>query len=247
MIDFLYDGSFSGYLTVIFYAYSEKEKVQIQKEKTYSPFLLSTSRFIPTEEDKAERVSDSVISKLSFSTLDNLYNLFLSEEEGADTLGLEYLKLCYRYGDSINLAKNNDCIRRVDLIFKRVWYEVHRFLGFVRFKEIAPMTFYAAIEPDHNILPLMMSHFKERFSDQNFIIHDQKRHSAIIYDQKDIYLRFLSAQESLELAKAEIDDRFENLFRTYYKATTIEARRNPRLQNAWMPKRYYKHLIEIQN
>ena len=245
MIDYLYDGSFSGYLTAIFYAYPQKETVQIFKEQTYSPYLLSTPQFIPTEEDKAERVSDSILSKLSFSTLDHLYQLFLCEEDGADTLGLNYLKLCYRYGDSINLAKNNDCIRKVDLSCKRVWTEVHRFLGFIRFKEIAPLTFYAAIEPDHNILPLMMGHFKERFSDQNFIIHDQKRHAAMIYDQKEIYIRYLSLEESLSLAKAEISDRFEDLFKTYYNATTIEARKNPRLQNSWMPKRYYKHLVEV--
>ena len=245
MIDYLYDGSFSGYLTAIFYAYPEKEEVQLFKEQVHSPSLLSTTKFVPTEEDKAERVSDSIITKLSFSTLDNLYHLFLSEEEGADTLGFNYIKLCYQYGDSINLAKNNDHIRLVDLTCKRVWTEVHRFLGFIRFKEIAPLTFYAAIEPDHNILPLLMGHFKNRFSDQNFIIHDQKRRSAIIYDQKDIYIRYLSSEESTQLAQAEITDRFEDLFKTYYKATTIDARKNPRLQNSWMPKRYYKHLTEI--
>ena len=245
MIDYLYDGSFSGYLTAIFYAYPEKEEVQLFKEQVHSPSLLSTTKFVPTEEDKAERVSDSIIAKLSFSTLDHLYHLFLSEEESADTLGFNYIKLCYQYGDSINLAKNNDHIRLVDLTCKRVWTEVHRFLGFIRFKEIAPLTFYAAIEPDHNILPLLMGHFKNRFSDQNFIIHDQKRRSAIIYDQKDIYIRYLSSEESTQLAQAEITDRFEDLFKTYYKATTIDARKNPRLQNSWMPKRYYKHLIEI--
>ena len=64
-------------------------------------------------------------------------------------------------------------------------------------------------------------------------------------EQKEIYIRYLSSEESTQLAQAEITDRFEDLFKTYYKATTIEARKNPRLQNSWMPKRYYKHLTEI--
>ena len=53
MIDYLYDGSFSGYLTAIFYAYPQKEEVKLFKEPTYSPSLLSTTKFIPTEEDRA--------------------------------------------------------------------------------------------------------------------------------------------------------------------------------------------------
>lgn len=245
MLDYLYDGSFSGYLTTIFYAYPLKEELHIYKEKDYSPSLITTSKFIPTEEDKAERVYQSILNKLSYDTLDKLYKVYLSDEVDSETLGLRYIRLCYHYGDDINLAKNNDLIRNVDLTCKRVWTEVHRFYGFVRFKEIGPLTFYAAIEPDHNILPLMMGHFKRRFSDQNFIIHDQTRKCAMIYNQKEIYLSYLSTEESLQLAEAEIKDDFEELFKTYYKATTIAARTNPRLQNSWMPKRYYKHLIEL--
>ena len=245
MLDYLYDGSFSGYLTTLFYAYPLKEEVRIYKELTYSPSLLTTSKYITTEEDKSERVYQSILTKLSYSTLDNLYNIYLSDEVESETLGLKYIKLCYRYGDDINLAKNNDIIRTVDLTCKRVWKEVHRFYGFVRFKEIAPLTFYAAIEPNHNILPLMMGHFKKRFSDQNFIIHDQKRHCAMIYNQQEIYISYLSIEDSHQLAKAEIRDNFEELFKTYYKATTIAERKNPRLQNSWMPKRYYKHLVEL--
>lgn len=245
MRHYLYDGTFDGYLTTIFYAYLEKEETHIYKESHYSPTLLATSKVIPSEADKSDRVYQSILTKLSYNTLDNIYNLYLSEEVEAETLGLNYLKLCYRYSDRINLAKNNDIIRQVDAINKRVWLEVHRFYGFVRFKEIRPMVFYAAIEPTYNILPLMMGHFKRRFSDQHFIIHDLTRKSAIIYDTKEILLRYLTTQESNELAKADIPDAFETLFKTYYKATTIPERYNPRQFNSYMPKRYYKHLVEL--
>lgn len=245
MKDYLYDGTFNGYLTAIFYAYSEKEEVHLYKEQSYSPSLLADSIFIATDEDKSERVYESILHKLSYDTLDRLYGLYLSEEDDAETLGLNYLKLCYRYSDDINLAKNNDIIRSVDAISRRVWLEVHRFCGFVRFKEIGPMIFYAAIEPDHNILPLIMGHFKRRFSDQHFIIHDLKRKTAIIYDTEKIFLSYLTSEESNQLAKANIIDDFESLFKTYYQSINIKSRANPRQQNSYMPKRYYKHLVEI--
>ena len=85
---------------------------------------------------------------------------------------------------NINLAKNNDIIILVDKYYKRVAQEAHMFTGFVRFKEIAPLSFYAQIEPVHNILPIILNHFTIRFSDQNFIIHDLKREIAIIYNKR---------------------------------------------------------------
>lgn len=244
-MDYLYDGTFDGYLTAIFYAYNEKETSHIYKEHLYAPSFLSSHRLIPSEIDKADRVYQSILTKLSFSTLDNLYHLYLSEEAEAETLGLNYLKLCYAHSDSINLAKNHDIIRQVDAINKRVWLEVHRFYGFVRFKEVCPRVFYAPIEPDHNIIPLMMEHFKKRFSDQHFIIHDLRRRSAIIYDTQNIFLRHLTPQESNELSKADITDAFEPLFKAYYTSTTIPERMNLKQQNRYLPKRYHKHLVEL--
>ncbi len=244
-MDYLYDGTFDGYLTAIFYAYTAKEISHIYKEHLYAPSFLSSCQLITSEMDKADRVYQSILSKLSFSTLENLYHLYLSEETEAETLGLNYLKLCYAHSDCINLAKNHDIIRQVDAINKRVWLEVHRFYGFVRFKEVRPMVFYAPIEPKHNILPLMMEHFKKRFSDQHFIIHDLKRKSAIIYDTQNIFLRYLTPQESNQLSKADITDAFESLFKTYYTSTTILDRMNLKQQSSYMPKRYHKHLVEL--
>lgn len=244
-MDYLYDGTFNGYLTALFYAYTDKEHPSIYKVTAYHPTLFTESKVIPYEKDKSERVYNSIINKLSYKTFDNLYLCYLSEIPEAETLGLNYIKLCYTYGDSINLAKNNDLIRKVDLTCQRVWREVHRFYGFVRFKEIHSMVFYATIEPDFNILPLLMGHFKARFSDQYFIIHDPKRKCAIIYNKKEIFLQYLSEEESLKLSRASIKDPFENLFKSYFESTTIKERSNPKQQRAYLPKRYHKHLVEL--
>ena len=108
MTHYLYDGTFDGFLTAIFYAYPKKEEVHIYKEVEYNPSLLAQELIIKSESDKADRVYQSIESKLSFGTLNNLYRLHLCSDIEADTLGLQYLKLCYQYSDTINLAKNND-------------------------------------------------------------------------------------------------------------------------------------------
>lgn len=245
MKDYLYDGSFDGLLTAIFYAYSSNETSQILKEKYYVPSLFTEAISITTESDKADRVYKGLENKLSSSTLSNVYYLYLSDREDVGTLILQYIKLCFKYSDSINLAKNNDIIRQVDQYVRRVSLEAHRFIGFVRFKEVSPLFFYAPIEPDHNILPLIMHHFTERFSDQHFIIHDLKRNTAIFYNQKEAFLQQLLEEEAKKLLSCNIKDPFETLFKSFYEASTISARINEKRRNAFLPKRYFKHLVEI--
>lgn len=246
MIHYLYDGSFDGLLTAIFYAYSDKQEVHIYKAQLYAPSLLATTKTILTESDKAERVYTSIHQKLSTSTLEKVYCAYLSEEDEVETLILNYLKLCYQYTDTINLAKNNDIIRAIDLSVKHVRLEAHRYQGFVRFKEIGPMVFYAPIEPDHYILPLLIDHFERRFSDQYFMIHDVKRSKAIVYNKKEILIQELTQEEADALLNTPMADPFENLFKAYYASTTIPERINVRRRNAFMPRRYFKHLVELK-
>lgn len=245
MKNYLYDGSFEGLLTTIFYAYQEKDEVLITRSTHYVPHLLYEIHNIKVEDDKFERVYSSIQTKLSTSILSTLYYLYLSELEGCENLCLDYLKLCYRYGETINLAKNNDTIIQVDTFRRKVTLEVHRFNGFVRFNEISSGCYYAQIEPDHNILPLLSDHFTRRFSDQNFIIHDLKRKTALVYTQKEVYLQTLTLSESTALKNLDITDPFESLFKSYYDSTTIKERKNPRLQKSFAPKRYWKHLAEM--
>lgn len=245
MKQFLYDSSFEGFLTAIFYAYSEKEDSHIIKSKDYLPNLIYEPVQVKTELDKFERVYNSINAKLSPSTLRNIYYLYLSEAPNCEDLALNYLKLCYQYGVDINLAKNNDIISSVDTTCRKVSHEAHRFTGFVRFHEIGHLCFYAQIEPDHYILPLIEKHFTTRFSDQNFIIHDLKREIALVYNQSNTYLKKLTPKENCLFQSYKNNDAYETLFKTFYDSVTIPERANPKLQKTFVPTRYWKHLAEM--
>lgn len=246
MKEFIYDNTFEGLLTAIFYAYPEKEECIITPNKMYLPNLLFEAHNITTEGDKFNRVYKSIEEKLTFQVLKNIYYLYLSSHRDSKTLALQYLKLCYRYGSNVNLAKNNDIIIKVDRYCKQVSYEAHRFTGFVRFKEIGHLTFYSSIAPDHNILPLLINHFTKRFSDEYFIIHDTKREMAIIYDKKSAIITDFSNEQASLLTSANSDYKFESLWKTFYKSVNIEDRKNHRLRNQYMPKRYWDNLTELK-
>lgn len=245
MKQFLYDGSFEGFLTAIFYAYSEKEDSHIVKCKDYIPNLIFESVQLETELDKFQRVYKSIETKLSSYILRNVYYLYLSEIPNCEDLALSYLKLCYQYGIDINLAKNNHIISSVDTLCRKVSHEAHRFTGFVRFHEISHLCFYAQIEPNHCILPLIEKHFTTRFSDQSFIIHDLKREIALIYDQSTSYFKKLTYNENNLFKSYKNNDAFEALFKTFYDSVTIPERVNPKLQKTFVPTRYWKHLAEM--
>lgn len=245
MKTYVYDGSFPGLLTAVFYAYSGNAPTQIFANATYTPNLLDEVFEITTESDKFERVYDSILNKLSKDTLRIVYYLYLSETPESSTLILHYLRLCYRYGLSINLAKNNDTIIAVDLLYRKVSLEAHRFYGFVRFKEIAPMTFYSVIEPDYHILPIITNHFVTRFSNQHFMIHDLSRNIALIYNQEDYFLQDMPLDFHKCVASTGSEDYFENLFRIFYRNVTITERHNDKQQRRYMPRRYWKHLVEL--
>ena len=245
MKEFIYDDTFEGLLTAIFYAYSCKNAVIIIKSKDYIPSLFNDVTNIKTEIDKFNRVYKSIKEKLNNHVLRNIYYLYLSELDNSDTLALKYLKLCYKFGVNINLAKNNDIIILVDKYCKRVSLEAHRFTGFVRFKEVAPLTFYASIEPAHNILPIILDHFTKRFSNQSFIIHDLKRNIAIFYNKTSSTIANLTKEDAKTFINSNNDIEVENLWKTFYKSVNIDERKNLKLRNQYMPKRYWNRLIEL--
>ena len=243
--EYLYDGSFEGLLTSVFYCYPLKCDYKITKQKNYIPNLISTPINIKTDIDKFNRVYSSIRDKLSYQTLKNIYFLYLSDIDNIENLIIRYLKLCYTYGDNINLAKNNDIISQVDKYYRRVSLEAHRFTGFVRFKKITNDIYYSAIEPDHNILSIIAKHFTNRFSNQNFIIHDLKRDLALIYNKE--------TSEIIDFFKNDVqvllndnDDDFESLWKVFYNSVNIKERENHKLQKMHMPTRYWHHLTELK-
>lgn len=245
MKEFVYDNTFEGLLTAIFYAYPCLDDCTITKDKDYIQSLLNQVIEVSTEADKFERVYNSILEKLGDEMLKNIYYLYLSDVPFCDLLALKYLKLCYKYGVKINLAKNNDIIISVDKYIRKVFGEAHRFNGLVRFKEIGPLSYYSTIEPDHNILPLLLSHFVKRFSDQNFIIHDLKRESAIVYNRESAIITELKKEDSKIFTSSSSRDEFEKLWKTFYNSVNIKERENHRLRSRNMPKRYWSHLTEL--
>ena len=75
--------------------------------------------------------------------------------------------------------------------------------------------------------------------DEN-IIYDENKDKAVFYDTKDI--RIL---EDIKLDFKNSEDEYEKMWKTFIKAVTIKERKNLRCQRNFMPKKYWKNLLEV--
>jgi probable DNA metabolism protein len=129
--------------------------------------------------------------------------------------------------------------------------ERHRMEAFIRFEKTKDNIFYAGIDPDFNVLPLLIQHFKRRYADQEWIIYDKRRKYGIYYDKNDVKEIALEMQadasyEAGDNTYAEDEKLYQLLWQTYFKNTYISSRRNMKLHLRHVPKRYWKYLTEKQ-
>lgn len=243
MLYYLYDGSFEGLLTAIYEAYYRREKPDyIVPQAEYQQDLFSQGVNINTDYEKADKVYRSIEEKISYNTLSNVFYVYLSELNGVSTLIYQYLQLGWKRGPSINSNLTQDPVRSILQIRQKVAAERHRMLGLIRFQELHNGVYYAAIEPDHNIVGLVAPHFTRRLADQNWMIHDLKRGVSAIYNQREWIITNFKAP--INLLYEEQEKMYQQLWKQYYASISIENRKNARLQRQYMPLRYWKHLIE---
>jgi len=249
MIIFIYDGSFEGLLTAIYEAYYRKPRPdKIVTLSEYEQNFLNTDVLLQTDRNKAHRVSNAIRSKISDRTLEYTYYAFLSELPGISEDINKYIHQGFKIGNTINNYLTETSVMNVHKAALMVTQENHRYAGLLRFKRLKGDVYYATIEPDHNVVPLLSEHFKDRLSDQKWIIHDIKRNLASIYDKRNWYIETIygvGATHTINpfLVKDEDSD-FESLWKLYFKHISIEGKRNIKLQKQHMPARYWYYLTE---
>lgn len=246
MLKLIYEDSFEGFLCAIYNAFYSKEEVtSIEINDDFDIDMLTIIEYVETDIEKYKKVKDAIVSKIDPLALNKIYKLHLSNYKNKGLLCYKYLKLAFKLGTNIHKHLYIDEVKKLDLIERRVSLEAHRFTGFVRFSLINNKLLYSSIEPDNNILELISPHFKSRFSNEYWIIHDVKRNIASIYNK--ISWEIIEMDNDIYNSFKNYNDEFEDLWRNYFKSTSIKERSNLKLQKRSMPKRYWNNLTELKN
>ncbi|WP_462265549.1 TIGR03915 family putative DNA repair protein [Mucilaginibacter sp.] len=249
MTTLLYDGSFEGLLTAVFDVYDRRlGHVRLEKNELRETALFEDVIKITTDDRRAVRVLRGLRQRLSDMGVQRLYTAYLCDTAAEDNILLGYIRYVFDSAQNIEEDYGNKYVMRVSELVKMMRREKHRMEAFIRFKKLKDETFYAAIEPDFNVLPLLIKHFKSRYADQKWIIYDLKRCYGLYYDLHDtqfISLDFATAKpEHTVYAYSEEEGLYQDLWKNYFKSANIPARKNTKLHLRHIPKRYWKHLTE---
>ncbi|NBG88691.1 TIGR03915 family putative DNA repair protein [Isachenkonia alkalipeptolytica] len=240
-----YDGTFEGLLTVVFVCYLEKLRpTDIQVEGAVEKDFVSSYRFIKTEEEKADRVYRGIEEKISREALKNCYYAYLSQEASHSLRIYRYLRLGFQKGRDIDACITEDAVKNLHGLVQKVLREKHRMLGLTRFMELEDGTLYGKIQPKYNILGLIAPHFADRLGPERWMIHDEGRNLLVIGTQGSWLQREYNIDGALKLHQREA--MFQSLWKEFHQSIAITERKNKKLQQQFMPKRYWKHLTEMQ-
>jgi probable DNA metabolism protein len=251
---YIYDGTYEGLLSCIFVIFRDRViPVAINPGDSYQPSLLDEVTRIATNDEWASRVIRGIYMRANAQAVSLIYNIFLSELPQSEMLVYQVIQAIIHKGDA-SILQNfaNPFILKAMQIEKMIHREVHRMHAFVRFQKSREGLFYAAIDPDFNVLPLIGEHFERRYADQPWLIFDTKRHYGLYYDRgKTDFVGLENPVFSIEkssLHEDQIQDEkekeYQSLWKNYFHAVNIRERNNKKLHLRHMPRRYWKYLIE---
>ena len=252
MVTFVFDGSFEGLLTSIFEYYERKPKeVELVSETHFQPSILGDELTIISDEAKAKRVWDGLKKKLSSDWQMRFYKTFLSELPESFLYLFDFSRYIFDNPKGVEVNYGHPSVIAIVKMDKSVNREKHRMKAFIRFEKTVDGIFYAPIEPDYNVLPLIAGFFKNRYADQQWIIYDLKRKYGLHYNLKtvqEVTFDFVEMKNSTSYLAGDLLDEKEELYgllwKDYFKSTNIPARKNMKLHLQHVPKRYWKYLTE---
>ena len=258
----LYEPSFEGWLSAVFYVYANRlqddESLQLIAHDCYIPSLIAQATSVATDADNAERVLIKLHKLLGRSGMRNILWGFLSEKAHIGTTLFQVIKYAIDY-PSRHIMQDLGNLNVLELVqtVKSVAREKHRMEAFVRFEHTTDDIYFARVEPDFNVLPLIGEHFRQRYQDQHWAIYDVARGYGLYYDKsKSTPSRPADLQTITDLDNtvlrnpasihSEDEQRYQKFWQGYFTNVNIKERKNPRLHKQYLPQRYWKYLSEKQ-
>lgn len=258
----LYEPSFEGWLSAVFYVYANKlhddEALQLISQDCYVPSLIAQATSVVPNEEHAERVLVKLNQLLGRSGMRNLLWGFLSEKEHIGTTLFWVVKYAIDYPNR-HIMQDVSNLHVLELVqtVKSIDREKHRMEAFVRFEHTTDDIYFARVEPDFNVLPLIGEHFRQRYQDQHWAIYDITRGYGIYYDKSNSTVtRPATLQTITDLDDAVLrrpasihsadERRYQQFWQGYFTNVNITERKNPRLHRQYLPQRYWKYLSEKQ-
>lgn len=207
--------------------------------------------YVQTEPDleKAEKVLRTVRSRLGEEAYEMIaYAAAYPHDKKADAIyRMIVLGLHLPDGTQIGGMLTQPDVHLVFELRRKVWHIAHRYMGFVRFRELQNGALLSEIDADADILALIAPHFADRLPLENWLIFDRSRNKAAIHSAGGGYL-ILEEVDKENLAKlrdSEAEAQFETLWKCFHRAIGIDSRTNKKLQMTMLPRKFRNFMKEF--
>ncbi|MDA3928320.1 MAG: TIGR03915 family putative DNA repair protein [Prolixibacteraceae bacterium] len=249
---FLYDGSFEGFLSVIFECYSKKiTPLDICSLDNFQEVMFAEKIFVPTNTEHSNRVWKGWQKKMSKDLNQLPFLAFLSAQLGIEMNLFHFARLAFASTIPIEGNYSDFSILEVRRASRRVTQEAMRMLQFVRFQQTKDNIYFSGIRPRYDVMPMTLKHFKDRFADQHWLVYDLKRDYGFYYNLKTVDevtlgdKAFNTQNGKVPLDILQDDEaKYQSMWNNYCQNITIRERLNLKLQKQHMPKRYWQFLPE---
>jgi probable DNA metabolism protein len=240
---YLYDGSLVGFYCCVFESVYLRELPLAIETLAGTPRLFAT-KWIESDPTKARRVQESLAKKISSRAERLIETVFLSCMPEKELNLLRFLLFAYKQGGKAINMLGHPLVAPILAAERHLLGEAHLWKGFLRFADYGGRL-AATINPKNFVLPYIANHFCLRYSQEDFLIFDSTHQAALLYENRQ---RQLIRLENLQLPPLEENEQqYQALWKRFYDTVAIEARENPRCRMTLMPKRYWKHMPEMQD
>ena len=226
------------------------ENVKLQMEYEMDRELFAEYVEVEPDSEKAEKVLRTIRRELGLETYECICQASASwDKRKANAifktvvLGLHLPKK-----QSVMNCLTKDYVCMVADLAKKTWNEAHRFMGFVRFSELAGGILYADIRPENEVLPLIAPHFANRYPEENWIIYDERRDKFAIHRAGKgwMILEDMKIAEEVRSQLSMDEDDYRAMWKAFTKSISIEARKNESLQKQLLPLKFRDKMSEFK-
>ena len=245
LVNVLFDGTFDGLLTIVHAHYYDKlEPDYISEKFAYQQTVGTIYTDIETDIQKSGTVFDALHKKISPDAASTVYRAFLYFEEARFLHIYNYILLGFKVGADVDRHMKTDCVTYTQQCAKRAGHEAHKLTGFCRFVETKDKVLYCKIGPDCNVLEIIANHFADRLMNEQWIIHDEKRAIAAVYDGNEYMIT--DVPDTVSYTESEDEAAYKDLWHSFFDTIAIKNKINYKLQRQNLPLRYRKYMHEFK-
>lgn len=228
---YVYDGTLEGLYTCVFRCYEDK----------YIPCAVVTQNTLTpcapvfTDKVKAARVKRGVFNKMGTLAADMIYKAFLSDFEDKELAVIRFIVYGMKAGHAASGDLAHPDVARMYEIYRAVNREARMTAERLVFSLTGGLM-VAIVEPSHNVLPLIVKHFTQRYPNDEIFIYDKVHKLGATWSHARVTFNRI---EHFEPDPAdEEEETYRRLWQIFYDAVEIKERHNPRLRDMNMPIRH---------